>query len=154
MIEVARQPITVSTNIEAAVEDLVNRGKARGFVTWEEMNETLPDNAIDPSKLELILLRLEEEKIETLDEIAYGNSGQFENARDAITAGPILRLRREGLPRARIKEIQAIRRRHADLYRRWTAETLSPRELRIALVDYYITQGQNAIKQRFFSAGR
>ncbi|MCH7925281.1 MAG: sigma-70 family RNA polymerase sigma factor, partial [Planctomycetes bacterium] len=69
MIEVARQPITVSTTIEAAVEDLVNRGKARGFVTWEEMNETLPDNAIDPSKLELILLRLEEEKIETLDEI-------------------------------------------------------------------------------------
>ncbi|MCH8149749.1 MAG: RNA polymerase sigma factor RpoD [Planctomycetes bacterium] len=69
MIEVARQPITVSTTIEAAVEDLVIRGKARGFVTWEEMNETLPDNAIDPSKLELILLRLEEEKIETLDEI-------------------------------------------------------------------------------------
>ena len=69
MIEVARQPITVSTTIEAAVEDLVNRGKARGFVTWEEMNETLPDNAIDPAELELILLRLEEEKIETLDEI-------------------------------------------------------------------------------------
>ena len=69
MIEVGRQPITVSTTIEAAVEDLVIRGKARGFVTWEEMNQTLPDNAIDPAELELILLRLEEEKIETLDEI-------------------------------------------------------------------------------------
>ena len=64
MSTTVEQPITVSTTIEEAVADLVVRGKERGYVTWEEMNETLPDNAIDPSELELILLRLEEEKIE------------------------------------------------------------------------------------------
>ncbi len=89
--------------------------------------------------------------VEILDAVAYGSSRQFETARDAITAGPIVRLRREGLSRKQIAAIQTIRRRHGDLYRRWTAETLTPRELRIAMVDYYITQGQNAIKQRFFS---
>lgn len=55
--------------IETAVGELLSRGKKRGYVTWEEMNELLPDDAIDPSQLELILLRLEEAKIETLDEL-------------------------------------------------------------------------------------
>jgi len=55
--------------IQIAVDELVHRGNDRGFVTWEEMNEILPDDAIDPSQLEMIMMRLEEEKIETLDEI-------------------------------------------------------------------------------------
>jgi len=58
-----------SESIRKAVDELLHRGARRGFVTWEEMNEILPDDAIDPSQLELVLMRLEEEKIETLDEI-------------------------------------------------------------------------------------
>jgi RNA polymerase primary sigma factor len=53
--------------IQAAVDELLARGKARGYVTWEEMNEILPDDAIDPTQLEIIMMRLEEVKIETLD---------------------------------------------------------------------------------------
>jgi len=55
--------------IQAAVDRLIGLGRKRGYVTWEEMNEILPDDAIDPTQLEMILLRLEEEKIDTLDEI-------------------------------------------------------------------------------------
>ncbi|HNQ23626.1 MAG TPA: RNA polymerase sigma factor RpoD [Phycisphaerae bacterium] len=55
--------------IETAVQTLLQLGKARGFVTWEEMNEILPDEAVDPSQLETILLRLEEAKTEVLDEV-------------------------------------------------------------------------------------
>ncbi|MCH7808812.1 MAG: RNA polymerase sigma factor RpoD [Planctomycetes bacterium] len=55
--------------IQLATSELLKLGKERGFVTWEEMNEILPDDAIDPSQLELIMMRLEEAKIETLDEI-------------------------------------------------------------------------------------
>ncbi len=55
--------------IQIAVEELIQRGKKCGFVTWEEMNEILPDDAIDPAQLEMIMMRLEVEKIETLDEI-------------------------------------------------------------------------------------
>ncbi len=55
--------------IQGAVDDLLELGRKRGFVTWEEMNTILPDDAIDPNQLELILLRLEEASIETLDEV-------------------------------------------------------------------------------------
>lgn len=56
-------------SIETAITELLDRGAKRGFVTWEEMNAILPDDAIDPTQLELILLRLEAAKVETLDEI-------------------------------------------------------------------------------------
>ena len=92
--------------------------------------------------------------VAALDEIAYGTSRQFTAARRAITAGPILVLRRDGLTRDQLQKIQTLRRRHANLSRRWTAETLTPRELRIALVDYYIRNGQQSIEQRFFSSSR
>ena len=55
--------------IQAAVDELVGRGEERGYVTWEEMNDILPDDAIEPSQLEMIMMRLEEAKIETLDEV-------------------------------------------------------------------------------------
>ncbi len=66
MIDVIEQPIDP---IQIAVDELVQRGNKCGFVTWEEMNEILPDDAIDPSQLEMVMMRLEVEKIETLDEI-------------------------------------------------------------------------------------
>jgi len=55
--------------IQIAVDHLLTIGKKRGYVTWEEMNSILPDDAIDPYQLERIMMRLEEEKVETLDEI-------------------------------------------------------------------------------------
>ena len=54
--------------IQIAVEELLARGTKRGYVTWEEMNEILPDNAIDPTQLEIVLMNLEDAKIDTLDE--------------------------------------------------------------------------------------
>ena len=54
--------------IQAAVEELLAIGKKRGYVTWEQMNEILPDDAVDPNQLEVIMMRLEESTIETLDE--------------------------------------------------------------------------------------
>jgi RNA polymerase primary sigma factor len=55
--------------IQKAVDELMRLGTKRGYVTWEEMNEILPDDAVDPNQLEMILMRLEEAGIETLDEI-------------------------------------------------------------------------------------
>ena len=59
----------VQMPIEGAVDLLLDLGKKRGFVTWDEMNQFLPDDAVDPTQLELILLRLEEASIETIDDI-------------------------------------------------------------------------------------
>ena len=66
MIDVIGRP---QKPIEAAVEELMSLGKKRGYVTWEEMNEILPDDAVDPNELEAILLQLHYAKIETLDEV-------------------------------------------------------------------------------------
>ncbi|MGQ9652330.1 MAG: RNA polymerase sigma factor RpoD [Phycisphaerae bacterium] len=37
-------------------------------MTWEEMNEILPDEAVNPDKLEMIMMTLEEHGIEMIDE--------------------------------------------------------------------------------------
>ncbi|MFH0981178.1 MAG: RNA polymerase sigma factor RpoD [Planctomycetota bacterium] len=58
--------------IEAAVGPLIERGKARGHLTWEELNAAIPDEAVSPDHLEAILLRLEEHKIDMVDEIEAG----------------------------------------------------------------------------------
>ena len=66
MSDVMEQPIDL---IQHAVDELLERGQKRGYVTWEEMNAILPDDAIDPAQLEMIMMRLEEAQIDTLDEI-------------------------------------------------------------------------------------
>ena len=55
--------------IEAAVKELLERGSKRKFLTWEELNEILPDEAISPDKLETIMMTLEDHGIEMIDEI-------------------------------------------------------------------------------------
>ncbi len=42
MIDVIEQSVN---EIQAAVDVLLSRGKKRGYVTWEEMNEILPDDS-------------------------------------------------------------------------------------------------------------
>ncbi len=54
--------------IEASLNFLLENGKKRGYVTWEQMNEVLPDDAISPDKLELIMMRLDEAGVDMLDE--------------------------------------------------------------------------------------
>jgi hypothetical protein len=46
---------TGDDTIEGAVIRLIGIGKKRGYLTWEEMNEALPDEAVSPDNLEMIL---------------------------------------------------------------------------------------------------
>ncbi len=54
--------------IEMSINELVAKGQQRGYLTWEEMNDALPDEAVLPDRLEGILHRLEELGVEMLDE--------------------------------------------------------------------------------------
>jgi RNA polymerase primary sigma factor len=54
--------------IELSVSELIEKGRQRGYLTWEELNDTLPDEAVLPDRLEAVLLRLEERGIEMVDE--------------------------------------------------------------------------------------
>jgi len=55
--------------IEQCVNELIEKGKKLGYLTWEELNEALPDEAISPEKLESVLNRIDSNKLQMIDEI-------------------------------------------------------------------------------------
>ncbi len=55
--------------VDRATEILLDLGRKRKYLTWQELNEILPDEAIAPDHLETIMLRLEQNKIEMVDEV-------------------------------------------------------------------------------------
>ncbi len=59
----------VTDSIEKCVIELIELGKKRGYITWEEINERIPDEAVSHDKLDMMLLRFEEAKLDILDEI-------------------------------------------------------------------------------------
>ncbi len=89
--------------------------------------------------------------VETLDEVAYGSSGQFTKSLEALKAGPIEGPLRRSRQSDVADNILRYRQQHAGLFDLWQQGRLSPRALRIELVKYYIAQGKRQIDQRFFS---
>jgi len=64
---VVQKPAIPADPVDAAVHELIERGKTRGWLTWEELNETLPDEAISPDRLEGVLTQIEDNKIQMID---------------------------------------------------------------------------------------
>jgi len=54
--------------LDASVKKLIAKGKERGYLTYEEMNDDLPDEAVSPDKLDSLLMTLDELGIELIDE--------------------------------------------------------------------------------------
>ncbi len=54
--------------LDASIRKLIAKGKERGYLTYEEMNENLPDEAVAPDKLDSLLMMLDEVGIELIDE--------------------------------------------------------------------------------------
>ena len=68
------EPATVdqmgsTLTVPEAVDQLLTLGREHGFITWDDMNTTLPDDAVEPNELEAILMRFEGEGIEILDQL-------------------------------------------------------------------------------------
>jgi hypothetical protein len=88
--------------------------------------------------------------VETLDRIADSAAEEFTAARDALMAPAADSLRRQGFGAEEIAAIEGYRTRHASLNAQWTSGRLTPRELRMALVKYYVGQGRTRLEARFF----
>ena len=73
------------TDVE--LQDLLEKGKAQGYLTYEEVNEYLPDEAVSPEKLDNLLLQIDELGIELLDEAPDGFDDRPEKA-DAEESHP------------------------------------------------------------------
>jgi RNA polymerase primary sigma factor len=50
------------------LKTLLEQGKEKGYLTYGQVNDYLPDNAVNPEKLDQLLVLLEEEGIELIDE--------------------------------------------------------------------------------------
>jgi len=53
---------------EDQIEAIIEKGKKKGFLTYEEMNEDLPEDAISPNRLDSLLATLDEIGVNLLDE--------------------------------------------------------------------------------------
>ncbi len=59
---------TPKRTAEAEITALVQMGKDRGYLTYEEMNDGLPDDLVSPERLDRILMQLDELGIDLIDE--------------------------------------------------------------------------------------
>jgi len=57
-----------SKNTEQRIKTLIEKGGKKGFLTYEEMNEGLPEEAVSPAHLDRLLATLDEKGIDLLDE--------------------------------------------------------------------------------------
>ncbi len=73
--------VTSDRTLDGALQELLNRGRRRKYLTWEELNETLPDDAICPDALEMVMMKLEAAGLELLDEAEARKLGVAREAR-------------------------------------------------------------------------
>ena len=49
------------------LHDLITKGKSQGYLTYDEVNNYLPDEDVNPEKLDNLLIALDERGIELVD---------------------------------------------------------------------------------------
>src|SRR5580704_9892008 len=54
--------------MDEGLKSLLEQGKEKGYLTYSQVNDYLPDDAVNPEKLDQLLLILEEQGIELIDE--------------------------------------------------------------------------------------
>ncbi|MBC8873339.1 MAG: sigma-70 family RNA polymerase sigma factor [Planctomycetes bacterium] len=55
-------------HLEKDLHDLIAKGKTQGYLTYDDVNDYLPDDDVTPDKLDNLLLALDEQGIELVDE--------------------------------------------------------------------------------------
>src|SRR5712692_8674425 len=58
----------MDVKLDEGLKALVESGKGKGYLTYSQVNDYLPDDAVNPEKLDQLLLLLEEHGIELIDE--------------------------------------------------------------------------------------
>src|SRR5215813_13163047 len=54
--------------LDEGLKALLESGKEKGYLTFAQVNDYLPDDAVNPEKLDQLILLLEEQGIELIDE--------------------------------------------------------------------------------------
>ena len=64
----AVQSAPVFEDIEEQITAIIEKGKKKGFLTYEQINEDLPEGAVSPARLDNLLATLDEIGVSLLDE--------------------------------------------------------------------------------------
>ncbi|MBX3458651.1 MAG: RNA polymerase sigma factor RpoD [Planctomycetes bacterium] len=56
------------TEVDDQIRKLIKMGRDRGYITYDEMNEALPGDVVSPERLDQILMRLDELKIQVVED--------------------------------------------------------------------------------------
>jgi RNA polymerase primary sigma factor len=65
------QETNVTLDLHPAMADLIDLGRKRGWLSYEELNNTLPDEMVDPERLDELLVVLDRFGLELVDELEY-----------------------------------------------------------------------------------
>src|SRR6266540_2888443 len=58
----------MDVKLDEGLKTLLESGREKGYLTYSQVNDYLPDDAVNPEKLDQLLLVLEEQGIELIDE--------------------------------------------------------------------------------------
>ncbi len=67
--------------VDLRVAALIGLGKSRGYLTYEELNEKLPDEVVSPDKLDTLLMMIDEMGIKLIDELDIADYQQKATAK-------------------------------------------------------------------------
>ena len=59
---------TKAKTTEEHIKSLIEKGEKKGFLTYDEMNQALPEEAVSPTRLDHLLATLDEMGVDLLDE--------------------------------------------------------------------------------------
>ncbi|MFN0131561.1 MAG: RNA polymerase sigma factor RpoD [Phycisphaerales bacterium] len=76
----------VKLELHPAMTDLLELGRQRGWLSYEELNNTLPDEMVDPERLDELLAVIDHMGIGMLDELEY-RARMYREAKANGTAG-------------------------------------------------------------------
>src|SRR6476620_3676112 len=72
--------------VDNRVRALLELGTSRGYLTYEELNERLPDEVVSPDKLDSLLMMIDEMGIKLIDEHDIGDFIKGPRNKTASTA--------------------------------------------------------------------
>src|SRR6187402_2705457 len=73
--------------VDLRVNNLLGMGTSRGFLTYEELNEKLPDEVVSPDQLDSLLMMIDEMGIKLIDEMDIGDWVKGPKKTVSTTAG-------------------------------------------------------------------
>ena len=69
-------PVIRARLAEGMIKAIIAKGRKKGYLTYEEMNDELPDEAITPNRLDSLLMTLDELGIQLMDEADVEKRGE------------------------------------------------------------------------------